>query len=1047
VGRVVEGLLGAAEAAAAEQAWDRVLDLCEDVLAVEPDNADAAALRAMAERHVGRAIPAAGRRHVAVLFVDMVGSTPMGEALDPEPYLDVVRAYETACRPVIDRYGGHINRFAGDGLIAFFGYPHAHEDDARRATLAGLDALAALRAVSDRAVAEHGVEVAARVGVHSGLVVGDRGGAGWRLRDDAFGPTVNMAARLQSVARQGTVVVSDTVAPLVAGAVELVSRGPHDLAGIPRPVEVFEVVRALEGAAIRPAPAKQPSLVGRTAELADLVQRLGRPATSAVLLRGEAGVGKSRLLEELLATNRDRGGRDLVLQCAPHLVSSALHPLRRPLHLVAGIAADDPAPRRLDKLVGLVERLGLDADDVVPHLAVALSIDTGGRYPPTELAAPQFKEAMLGHLLTVVERLGPLVVAVEDVQWADPTTIELVDRLVRSGRVLVVAAARPTSTWPPPGLPVDVLMAEPLATDEVRRLAAALAPTPLDSVALDEIARRSDGIPLYTTQLVDALTDADADAIPLPLMELLQSRLDALGTAKAVAQVAATIGRDFERAMLRDVVATLTDDPDADRVDGDVACLVGSHLVDVDADDPNRLRFHHALVRDAAYGSQLHRLRPGRHRAVAAVLASRDEAGRPVDAALVAYHHDQAGDAAQAVEAYLVASERAAGSGAFAEALAHIDRADQLLSAVPGEAAVPAELALCLARGGIATSLGGWAAEGAMDDYGRALELCAKASDDQQAGTDSLRALFGIWNWYCTKGDLHQVAEAAAAIERQLALTPVAAGRPTLDACRGVEHFYRGDFTLSRALLERSVAEFVDDDIDDWARWPIPNDPQAAAWAFLAPLRWMMGDADGALAAVDAGIDRSRSLRFPHSVFSEAFVRADEAWLHRLRGDLDQARRAAHDLAGIADRHGLVWWAVVAEVHLAATGVAASPTADAVMRLATASATYRSLGVDVLMPSWLLEQADGYLALGRLEDAARCIDDAFSFTDQHYARPEALRLRALLHSVHDAEDDLRAAFGVAMGQPAPWFAGRVARTYRDVVGHDDPDMVAALGGQ
>jgi class 3 adenylate cyclase len=315
--RVVDNLLTAAEQAAEDQAWDRVLDLCEDVLALEPDNPDAAALRMVAERHVGRAIPAAGRRQVTVLYADLVGSTPMGEQLDPETYLEVIRAYETACRPVIDRYGGHINRFAGDGLIAFFGYPNAHEDDARRATLAGLDALEALRSVSERSEAEHGIEIAARIGVHTGLVVlGDRGSAAWAGRDEAFGPTVNLAARLQAVATPGTVVVSDSVALLLGPTIQLLPRGSRSLTGVPRPVEVFEVVRVVHDGQSPPGLGRS-RIVDRTIQLDDLNRRLELTrrepdgAGRAVLIEGEPGVGKSRLLMEVLDAASAQEGRHL----------------------------------------------------------------------------------------------------------------------------------------------------------------------------------------------------------------------------------------------------------------------------------------------------------------------------------------------------------------------------------------------------------------------------------------------------------------------------------------------------------------------------------------------------------------------------------------------------------------------------------------------------------------------------------------------------------------------------------------------------------------
>src|ERR671919_219468 len=885
--RVIDNLLTAAEQAADEQAWDRVLDLCEDVLAVEPDNPDASALRLLAERHVGRAIPAAGRRQVTVLFADLVGSTPMGEQLDPETYLEVIRAYETACRPVIDRYGGHINRFAGDGLIAFFGYPNAHEDDARRATRAGVEALEALRIVSERTASEHGVEIAARIGVHTGLVVlGDRGSAAWTGRDDAFGPTVNLAARLQAVATPGTVVVSDSVALLLGPAIELVSHGPRTLTGVPRSVEVFEVVRVVDGGRAPQALARA-KLVDRKDQLDDLTVRLDSARAypdgpgRAVVVQGEPGVGKSRLLIEVLDAASARAGRHLTLQCSPYLTTSSLHAVRDAIQRQAGIGTDDAAGTRLDKLVALVERLGLDAGDMVPYLAIPLSIDVRGRFDPVELDALQLKDELLSHLVALFERLPssgtPFVVAVEDVQWADPMTLDLLERLVRGGPpsgVLLVATTRPSSTSPVANLPADVIELGPLTADDARALAADTADRRLDEALLDEIARRSDGVPLYVNQLVDALAVSGGsptpEEIPLPLMELLQSRLDSVGAAKAVAQVAATIGRDFELSMLRGVIAALVDDPIGDLAPDAVAQhvtrLVSSHL---------------------------------------------DAAGKPVEASLIAYHYDVGGDAKRAVDAYLTAAERARRNGSFDEALAHIDRANQLLAGVPDAEAAGAELGVCLSRGLVATSLGGWAAEGVMADYERALELCGTGTHDPAVGADSLRALVGIWTWYCTKGDFERVGEAGRAVDRQLRLTPIPAGLPALASMQGVEDFYRGRFVEARTRLEAAAAGFATDDITDWWRWQAPNDPLAGTYAFLAPLRFIMGDEAGSLAAVDAGLERCASLQFPHGPFSEAFLRAYEAWLHRVRGDLVAAHEAGAEIVRIAQQHGFVFWMIV----------------------------------------------------------------------------------------------------------------------------------------
>jgi class 3 adenylate cyclase len=1073
--RVAEGLLDAAGQAAAEQAWDRVLDLAEDVLAIEPDNQDATVLRQLAERHLGRAIPAAGRRQVTVLFADLVGSTAMGERLDPEAYLEVVRAYESACRPMIDRYGGHVNRFAGDGLIAFFGYPHAHEDDALRATRAGLAVLGALAPVAVGARAEHGIELSARLGIHTGLVViGDRGGGAWRLVDDAFGPTVNMAARLQGVARPNTLVVSDVVAGLLGDRADLKPQGTHHLAGVDRPVEVFEVVAA-EGRDPATA-ATRSALVGRAAELRDLTDRLARArqepgaAGRVVLLRGDAGVGKSRLLAELMAVvDADGDGGTVELPCSAHLTTSALHPVRRAINGYGGISADTPVDAHIDTLVDLADEVGLDPATTVPLLAIPMGLDVSGRFEPLRLDARQLKESVLGVVVTILAELtasGRLrLLAVEDVQWADPTTIELLDRLVASppaGLVLVLTT-RPTTTWPPAGAAVEVVDLAPLAPADSLRLAGTLAGGRLDDEALAEVARRSDGVPLYVDQLVAVLAGAEGPAapvdIPLPLMELLQSRLDAVGSAKPIAQVAATLGREFDLAILRRVVASLAEAGDlrsarAGTVDADVGRLVSSHLVEADPRDPGRLRFRHELVRDAAYGSQLHRVRAVRHSATAGVLTALDAGGTPIDAALTAYHHDRAGEAGPAVTAYLVAAERAGRSGAFDEALAHVARADALLPALGDADARRAELRVRLARGSLSCNVAGWAAEGVMGDYARVLDLCSATSPDEAAdadlGGECLRALIGTWAWYCSAGEIRELGRLVDAIEHQHARTPMAGGTPVIASCRGTQAYYEGRHVESRALLEAAVAGFATDDLDDWSLWPLPNDPMAAACGFLGALLVVLGDEAGAVAAASAGVERSRSLGFPHGPFSEAYVRSYEGWAHRVRGDIDSAQHAAAAVQRIGSEHGFIFWLIVGQVMDHAAQVAAGAGDSALDGLAAALAAYRAMGVHAMVPSFLAELAEGLLAAGEPEPAGRCVDDLLTFDQQPYMRAEGLRLRAEVRAATGGTDaaaavrrDLAEAARLAEAQGAPLWMARVAASEVRLL---DAAPVAGPGG-
>lgn len=1090
--RVIDDLLTAAERAAADHEWAAVLDRCEDVLALEPDNYDAAALRTLAERHVGRAASDAGRRQVTVLFADLVGSTAMGEALDPEPYLEVVRAYETACRSVIDHYGGHINRFAGDGLIAYFGFPSAHEDDAVRAALAAVRALDELRRVAEDVADEYGVVLAARIGVHTGpVVLVDRGSAAWTARDDAFGPTVNMAARLQGVARPGTVVVSDATAALLNASVVLEPLGPHQLAGVGRLVDVFAVTAGADDAPRAPvAGPAAGGLVGRRDEREDLLARLwaldDAPSGPGrvVVLRGEAGVGKSRLLAELTAANAD--GFNMVFQCSPLPITRSLHPVRGAITRHAGIDAEDRPGGRLRKLEAMVEAAGMAPADVVPYLAMALSVDVQGRYDPVELDAALVREALLEQLVALAANLaarrGPLVVVVEDVQWADAMTVDLLGRLLAAGpppRVLVAMTSRPSSTWPlgPTVVAgVDVLEVGRLTDAEVRELARANAGGDVDDRVIDEVTRRSDGIPLYVPALVSAV-DADRaggvvagaegsgplrpgpTAVPGPLVELLQSRLDTLGGAKAVAQVAATIGYSIDVRVLRDVVGVLAgagDEADLDpgRVDAHLERLIASHLLD--PDDDHHLRFHHVLLADAAYDSQLLRTRPHRHRAVAEVLATWADRGEPADLALVAYHYDKGRDPARAVAAYVGAAELAARLGAPDEALAHLGRADELSADMAGPDAVAAELAVRLARGTITSALGGWAAPGVLDDYARALELASHATDDAAAGATAVRALIGTWSWYCATGDLDRAALACDAIADQLGRTPVPAGAPTLASCRGAELFYRGRFLEAQQLLLAAVEGFEDDDIDDWAQWQNPNDPMASAYAFLATIACLSGDLDASLAALDAGVARSRVVPFPHGPFSEAYVLSYAAWVHRAQGDTEAATAACEGIARIGAAHGFLYWAVASEMVAKANEVAAAPTAEAVAGLGAGIAGYRAFGGEAMVPSLLLEQAAGHLALGDVAEAGACVDDALTFTDQCYARAEGLRLRAEVAAARGGFDpaavaaDLDLAAALAAEQHAPRYLGMITASRLRILGDSTarlrPSRAAALGG-
>jgi class 3 adenylate cyclase len=1035
--------------------WGQVYALASDVLALEPDNREAAVLRDLAERRGGRNSPP-GRRQATALYADLVGSTTLAERYDVEVYSGVLRAFEHACRPAVDEHEGHFVDLKGDALVACFGYPSAHEDDAGRAVAAALGMLAALRPLAAELKAEQGIDLAARIGIDTGLVVID--GAGVR------GAALNRAARLQALAEPGAVVVSATTNELVAGQFETVPLGQWRLKGVDGPVGVFQVVRPRNSVRQqRPAPATAGPFIGRDAELRrvlDLWDRTaaaqraagpepGAAAGAMALISGDPGIGKSRLTAVVAERTAEAGMAAIDLQCSSYSVTSTLFPLRTALERYANMGLDDTDSERLAKLEATLAGLQMDIDDsYFSALGMLLDLDLAGRYPAVELAPIQLREFLLDRLVGLLRAVGayrPTIMVFEDLHWADPTTLELLDRMAATGPptgLLILGTARPDLAWRPDPRRVLTIQLRPLTDAQARELALAAAPGPISERHAEEIAALSDGVPLFVEQLAqtaddDTTVSDGGDAVPMTLTQLLQARLEAAGSSKLVAQVAATIGREFDTALLGEMVSRLVAehelDADAAALDRHLDRLLDAQLIEP-MEHEGLLRFRHVLMRDAAYRSQLNDDRGARHLAAAQVLAE----ARMADPALTAFHFDRAGHAVEALAQYLQAVARAQAAGSFVEVFAHLERCDALLGAVPDPAVRSQfELAVRLNHGLAVSSTAGYAARPVEEDYSRARYLCETLDAVPGVATQLLKTLFGVWTYYCASADFDTAAAVASAIERQLERATIRSGAHGLDACRGVEAYYRGDLQGADALLSRAVEGMARDDVDA-ADWWQPHDPMAAACAFLGTLRLSLGDEAGALEALHLGVTRSQALEFPRGPYSVAFVRTYEALVHRRRGDLVRAARAAEEVIRIGERHGFFDWMMVGRMHVAAAQAMAGPSAAALEEMGQAIDTWCKVGGEALIPTLLVEQADGYLARDDLDKASECLERAFGSIarGQRVALAEALRLRAELRLRSDpparaeADADLREAIGVAREQGDVYSLLRVALTHR-----------------
>jgi class 3 adenylate cyclase len=584
--------------------------------------------------HAAPRIPEAERRQLTVMFCDLVDSTALAVQLDPEDLREVVRAYQETSAAMIQRFGGYIAQYLGDGLLVYFGYPQAHEDDAQRAVRAGLGLVAAIEELNTRLAQRTGVRLAVRIAIHTGLVVVGEMGGGSRQEQLALGETPNVAARIQGLAAPDTVAVSPATFRLVRGYFTCQDLGSHTLKGLAAPLQVYRILG--ESAAQTRLEVAEASgftpLVGRESEVALLLERWAQSQEGrgqVVLLRGEAGIGKSRLVETLRERVRREGATHIAFHCSPYYQNSALYPVIDHLQRFLQWQRDDAPEARLDMLERVLRTYRLPLEDVVPLFAALLSVPLLERYPVLNLT-PQLQrqktqEALVAWLLEEAER-QPVLAVWEDLHWADPSTLEWLSFVLdqtSTTRMLTLLTCRPEFRPPwGPQAPVTQVILNRLGHAQVEAMTAHLTGgKALPAEVVRQVVVKTDGIPLFVEELVKMILESvlvreEADryvltgplpplAIPSTLHDSLMARLDRLSAARDLAQLGAVLGREFAYDLLQAV--SPLDEP---ILQHGLAQLVDAELVYQRGLPPrSRYVFKHALIQEAAYQSLLMSMR------------------------------------------------------------------------------------------------------------------------------------------------------------------------------------------------------------------------------------------------------------------------------------------------------------------------------------------------------------------------------------------------------------------------------------------------------
>lgn len=993
----------------------------------------------------GRVPPHTGqaeRRQLTLLFADLVGSTRLAQRVDMEDLREITRAYQRVAEGAIQRFDGHIARYMGDGILAYFGYPLAHEDDAERAVRAGLALVAEVPGIKVARLECRGSTLAVRVGIATGpVLVGDVVGEGGSQEWVAVGETPNLAARIEAAAAPDSVAVAPSTHRLTAELFAFESMGALALKGIDDPIECWRVVREREVQSRFRTRNKRrlTRLVGRDDELELLLRRWRGAAPGeghTVALSGEPGIGKSRLCEALRSAIESQPHVWLHYQCSPHHVNTPFHPLKAQLTHAAGLGHVADSEARRDALETLLRATPGCSDDDVEALTGLLEL--GPEDGAAARAPEECKARAVGALLAQLgglARTAPVLCVFEDLHWADASTLDVLDHLVPqldAIPVLLVLTTRPEFTVPWVGQAGVTLLSlgRMGARDSVRLVEAAFRGANLPAGLVEHIASRADGVPLFIEELAQAAlelpggvgkTDApgaanapDDLAIPETLRDALTARLDRNPSAREVAQLASVIGRDFDYALLLAASGV----PVAE-IEHGIGLLADGGLVQLRGAVPHaQCRFKHALIRDVAYASLTRQRRVVLHLKVAEALVGSGASVHPSSTglgadslALIAYHFTEAGATAQAVEYWTQAGDRALAQGAQPEAAAHFEQALRLLgdtdtSAERGQC----ELSLLLRLGQAQFGAFGGAAPLTAATFDRAVRLSAEHGDV----ADRCRAHYGQWLGLVISGQLPGALAVAEGIA-DLATNGEAWICTVSNRLRAAPLYMMGRLDDAGRVLRHVVDSAVD----------VPagfgHDPMLTAPSTLAHVEWLLGYADRAKARALETAEVIRAKRTNPNTLSYAL--AWHTMLAMFMRDDELLHAVTSELRAHAERTGGKFWA-----HMCAWGEAFLLTrgGDPERGLRVVRDGIRGFmdtGALQQVPTARLVEAEALLALGNPADALGVLDAAEELvrrTSQVFVSPELLRLggdaQLALCEAAQAEARYREAIRIAAGQ-------------------------------
>jgi class 3 adenylate cyclase/predicted ATPase len=949
----------------------------------EPKTQDPGAISASAER-----------RQITVMFCDLVGSTELSATLDPEDLREVMTSYQRAAGAVVTRYEGHVAQYLGDGLMVYFGWPQAHEDDPERAVRAGLEIVETIKSL------ESPTNLSVRIGIATGpVVVGETGDGGPSVSNTAVGETPNLAARIQGLAEVNTVAIAPQVRRLVAGAFELDSFGKQDLKGITDLVEVFRVIgeAPTESRFEAQSTGGLTPFVGREPDIGMLLERWEQAKDGegqVVLLKGEAGIGKSRVAQVFRERVAEEPHVRLRYQCSPYHTNSAFYPITRQFERAAGFVREDTPEQELAKMEVALETGTSDVAVVAPLFAAMLSLPVE-RYRPLNLSPQRQKEKIIEALADQVDGLAknrPVLMILEDAQWIDPTTQDAFDLVVGrayENRVLLIVVCRPE--YEPPWVGQSHVTQHSLG-----RLSRRQATSMADRVAggkqfpkqvLEQIIAKTDGVPLFVEELTKTVIESsllhelsdryELDgplpplAIPATLQDSLMARLDRLAQVKEIAQIGAVVGREISYELLAEV-AQLGEPALLDALDQ----LVASQLMFQRGAPPNATyTFKNALIQDVAYASLLKGRRQQIHARIGEILETKFPDVVKTHPETLAGHFAGAGLAEMAALQWLEAGRRAAQRSAHVEATAHFRSGVDEILALPEDAKrheQELDLQTTLGMSLIATK--GPGSPETRDTYARAQVLCDKLGDRERV----FPVLYGQAALNYIKGEIVQCLDANMEFLRLAQQSDNEALILTGHRIVGTTNQMLGNFASSREHLETAIDLYRPDEHRTLAL-EYGHDPLATGNAVLSVVSWALGYPDKSRVLIDQAVALATELRHPHTL---AIVLSCAGWVGHLLRDASSAREHSHALMTLSNDNQFPVWLETAKVMSGWATAAEGDPSEGLAQAEDGLNGYQALGGMLTRPFLFSLLAKIHAGNGEMQKALHWVDKALTVAQE-----------------------------------------------------------------